>query len=90
MHPFKRGRETLLYTDASSQGLGMILMQKREDRDEQLFILAASTGLKDSHLRYSVFELEMMAIQWALKKIKMYLFGGHPVLVLTDHVSLAG
>ena len=68
----------------------MILMQKKEEEDQQLFILAASTGLKDSHRRYSTFELEMLAVVWALKKVRVYLFGGHPILVLTDHASLAG
>ena len=29
----------------------MILMQKKENTDKQLFILAASTWLKDSHKR---------------------------------------
>ena len=89
VHPFKRGRETTLYTDASSEGLSMILMQKKQNEDKQLFILAASTGLKESHKRYSTFELEMMGVVWALKKVRVYLFGGHPILVLTDHASLA-
>ena len=90
VHPFKRGQDTQLYTDASAEGLRMILMQKKEGEDKQLFILAASTGLKDSHRRYSTYELELLAVLWALKKIKVYLFGGHPILVLTDHVSLSG
>ena len=90
VHPFKRGRKTILYTDASSEGLGMVLMQQKEDENKLLFILAASTGLKDSHRRYSTFELEMLGVVWALKKVKVYLFGGHPILVYTDHASLAG
>ena len=90
VHPFKRGRKTILYTDASSEGLGMVLMQQKEDENKLLFILAASTGLKDSHKRYSTFELEMLGVVWALKKVKVYLFGGHPILVYTDHASLAG
>ena len=66
VHPFKKGRETTLYTDASAEGLGMILMQKKEEEDRHLFILASSTGLKDSDKRYSTFEIDMLAIVWAL------------------------
>ena len=49
----------------------MILMQKKQEEDKQLFILAASTGHKDSHKRYSTFELEMLAVVWALKKVRV-------------------
>ena len=54
------------------------------------FVLAASSGLSPPQTQYSVYELETLAIQWALTKIKPYLFGGHPNMVLTDHRSLAG
>ena len=67
----------------------MVLMQQASNSNALLFIFAASTGLKDSHKRYSMFELEMLAISWSLHKIGMYLFGGRPITVMTDHVALA-
>ena len=54
------------------------------------FICAISTGLKPSQTRYSVYELEMLCVQWALDKLAIYLFGGHPVMVLMDHKALEG
>ena len=76
--------------DASTDSLGMVLMQQASNSNTLLFIFAASTGLKDSQRRYSTYELEMLAISWSLKKIRMYLFDSHLVTVMTDHVALAG
>ena len=37
-----------------------------------------------------MYELEMLAVAWALDKLSIYLFGGHPVMILTDHKALEG
>ena len=49
-----------------------------------------STGLTKSQFNYSVNELEMLSIQWALDKLKVYTVGEQKVVVLTDNSSLIG
>ena len=68
----------------------MVLMQQDPSTEHFYFIVAASTGLSPAQSRYSVYELETLAVQWALGKIGPYIFYGHPVMVLTDHKPLAG
>ena len=48
VHPFRADRKSFLFTDASVDGLGMVLMQQDPSSDSLLFIFASSTGLKDS------------------------------------------
>ena len=57
VHPFQRGQDMFLYTDASVDGFGFVLMQRAEDSDKLYFVMAGSTGLKDSQKRYSTYEL---------------------------------
>ena len=90
VHPFKSNRKSFIFTDASVDGLGMVLKQQDPGSDSLLFIFASSTGLKDSQKRYSTYELEMLSIVWSLNKIKCYLFGGHKITVFTDHMALQG
>ena len=65
-------------------------MQEDPSSNSLLFIFASSTGLKDSQRRYSTYELEMLSIVWGLNKIKCYLFRGHKITVLTNHMALQG
>ena len=90
VHPFKRERKTFIFTDASVDGLGMVLMQQDPNNDTLLFIFASSTGIKDSQKCYSTYELEILSIQWGLNKIRCYLFGSQPITIYTDHLAFTG
>lgn len=78
-------QELVLQTDASTQGLGAVLLQ---DTDQGLLPIAyASRALRGPETRYSTCELECLAIVWATKKFEKYLYGT-PFTLQTDHQPL--
>ena len=80
------GKEFMLETDASVQGLGAVLSQTQEDG--KLHPVAyASRALNPSEKNYSVTELETLAVVWAVTHFHSYLYGNR-VTVLTDHSAV--
>ncbi|KAL2243581.1 UNVERIFIED_CONTAM: Transposon Tf2-12 polyprotein [Sesamum indicum] len=71
----------IVYTDASKQGLGCVLMQNGK------VIAYASRQLKNHELNYPTYDLELAAIVHALKIWRHYLYG-EKFQILTDHKSL--
>ena len=70
-----------LHTDASSVGLGAVLLLRRDD---DLFpVEFISRRLSDAERNYHVNDLECLAIHWALKRLRHLLFG-RKFLVKTD------
>jgi hypothetical protein len=82
---------TILLTDASRlYGLGFALVQTGEDGRMRL-VRASSTSLSPAQSRYSTIELELQAIECAVKKCSFYLRGmSRPFKVVTDHRPLLG
>lgn len=79
--------ETELHCDASSHGFGAILMQRGVDRNfHPIFYFSKRTT--DSESRYHSFELEMLAIVYALRRFRIYLHGLQ-FKIITDCNSLA-
>ena len=75
------GKEFIVYSDASLNGLGCVLMQKGE------VIAYASRQLKPHEKNYPTHDLELAAIVFALKIWRHYLFG-EKCHIFTDHKSL--
>ena len=76
------GNENLeVYSDASKQGLGCVLMQNRK------VIAYASRQLKPHEINYPTHDLELAAIVFALKIWRHYLYGA-TCKIFTDHKSL--
>ena len=71
----------MIYIDASRQGLGCILMQT--DR----VIVYASRQLKKHEENYPTHDLELIAVVFALKIWRHYLYGA-PCMIFTNHKSL--
>ncbi|VVA40329.1 PREDICTED: retrotransposon, partial [Prunus dulcis] len=71
----------VIYSDASLQGLGCVLMQ--HDR----VIAYASRQLKKHEQNYPVHDLELAAVVFALKIWRHYLYG-ETCQIFTDHKSL--
>ena len=63
------------------------MIQKSPDEKTSI-IAAGSTGLTPAQTRYSVFDLELSAIVYALKKLQDYVSGGLRFSILTDHRAL--
>ncbi|KAI3720763.1 hypothetical protein L2E82_31756 [Cichorium intybus] len=70
-----------VYNDASHRGLGCVLMQRGK------VIAYASRQLKDLETKYTTHDLELVAIVFALKIWRYYLYGTKCKL-FTDHKSL--
>ena len=75
----------VLQTDASSTGLGAVLLQEFEDSLHP--VCFASRKLLDREKRYSTIEHECLAIVWAVHKFVRFLWGVRFVLQ-TDHRPL--
>jgi hypothetical protein len=76
----------VLRTDASDIGIGAVLLQESEG---VLFPVAyASKKLLSRERAYSIMEKECLAIVWAVKKFRVYLYGASFTLQ-TDHQPLA-
>ena len=75
----------LLQTDASSEGIGAILLQ--EEGGVKHPVAFASKKLLPRERNYSTIEREALAIVWGVQKYEMYLLGAHFYLE-TDHHPL--
>ncbi|WMV46656.1 hypothetical protein MTR67_040041 [Solanum verrucosum] len=75
------GKEYVVYSDASHNGLGCVLMQ------EGKVISYASRKLKPHELNYPTHDLELAAVVFALKIWRHYLYG-EKCHIFTDHKSL--
>lgn len=76
----------ILTTDASNIALGAVLSQGQIGSDKP--IAYASRTLSDTETRYSTIEKELLAIIWATKHFRPYLYG-QKFLIYTDHRPLA-
>ena len=70
-----------VYTDASKEGLGCVLMQNGK------VIAYATRKLKQHEMNYPTHDLELAAVLFALKKWRHYLYG-ITFEAFTDHKSL--
>ncbi len=51
-------------------------------------VQAGSRFLTDAEANYSMVELELRGIEWAIMKCRLYLLGLQPFQVISDHSSL--
>ena len=75
------GKEYVIFSDASLNGLGCVLMQ------EGKVVTYASRQLKPHEKNYPTHDLELAAIVFALKIWRHYLYG-EKFFIYTDHKSL--
>lgn len=78
-------KDFILTTDASNVALGAVLSQGTVGSDKP--VCYASRTLSDSELNYSTIEKELLAIVWATKYFRPYLFG-RKFKIITDHKPL--
>jgi hypothetical protein len=79
----------ILYTDASSFGLGAVLSQKVEDGKEHV-VAYASKRTDNTQKNYYASELECLAVVWTIQLFRPYLQSKIPFTLVTDHSALKG
>ena len=81
-------RQFFLRTDASNTGIGVVLLQEKDDTGEKFPVSYASRKLLPRERGYATVEKEALAIVWGIQKFEPYLYGREFVLQ-TDHQSLS-
>ena len=76
---------TILSADASSYGLGAVLLQ--ETNKQRRPVAYASRSMTETEQRYAQIEKEALAITWACEKFSEYILG-LPIEIETDHKPL--
>ena len=78
----------VLYTDASSRGLGAVLAQEQDGAERT--IAYASRGLSSAEQNYPAHKLEFLALKWSVTdKFSDYLYGAqHKFTIFTDNNPL--
>jgi hypothetical protein len=84
---FEPDRETTLQVDASRKnGMGYALLQRHGDTWK--LVDANSRWGTDTESRYAIVELELAAVEWAIRKCRLYLSGIPTFTVMVDHQAL--
>jgi hypothetical protein len=79
-------QDYIINTDASVKAIGAVLMQRNKEGLVNI-VSTASRVITPAEQRYTTCELELMAIVYALRKFRVYIYG-HKVTLNTDHKSL--
>ena len=82
---FKKKKPLRIICDASKQALGAVLQQKEDMGWKQ--ISYASRFLTELEVKYSINELELLAVVWAIEHFKNYVYGEN-FDVVSDHKAL--
>lgn len=73
---FSESERTILYTDASPNALGAVLIQEGTTRSPRI-ISFASKSLTDTEKRYAQNQREALATVWAVEHFSFFLLGRH-------------
>ena len=76
----------IIYTDASSTGLGTVLSQL-DDNGKEKVIAYASKSMNSAKRNYGITDQECLAIVWVVQHFQHYL-GLKPFTIVTDHSAL--
>ena len=87
MTNFKRNKKLRIICDASKQGLGAKL-QQQQDNQEWKPVSFASRFVTNFEAKYSINELELLAVVWAIEHFRNYVYGVN-FQVISDHKALA-
>ena len=85
LSPYSIHAPTKVSADASSYGLGAILLQQHDSAWKP--VAYASRTMSDTEVRYAQIEKEALAVTWACEKFSNYILG-KPVKIETDHKPL--
>lgn len=80
-------KPTCVSCDASSYGLGAVLLQKQQD-GEYKPVFYQSRSMTPTEQRYAQVEREALAVTWACEKFSEYITGLKDLKIETDHKPL--
>ena len=83
---FDPNLETTVSADASSYGLGAVLLQKQTSGENKL-VAYISRSMTSTEQKYAQIEKEALAFTWACERLSDYLIG-LKFHILTDHKPL--
>lgn len=83
---FDANKRIVASADASSFGLGSVLMQIGKQGRE--IVAYASRTLSDTEKRYAQIEKEALGLTWGCEKFQEYILGLNEVILETDHKPL--
>ena len=84
LEPFNTDNELIALVDASLLGLGFVLFQKDSNGRTSL-VQAGSTNLKHAQVRWSMPELELLAVKHMLNKCNFYTaHSTKPIIIYSD------
>lgn len=85
LHAFRDDCLSTITVDASMNGLGAVLSQRVNGREQS--VAFATRSLKTFERNYSTIEREALACVWAVQKFKIYIWG-RKFIILSDHKPL--
>ena len=83
---YAKDKDNIVTTDASTTGLAITIWQRKDDGNTKP-IAYGSRYLNDTEKKYSIGELELLAVVWGLEKFRFHLYG-KKVHLYTDHQAL--
>ena len=84
---YSPNRKTRLSSDASSYGLGAVLLQKQDDGEFKP-VFYTSRSLTPTEQRYAQIEKEALGVTWACEKFREFIMGLKDLTIETDHRPL--
>ena len=81
---YAKDKDNIVTTDASTTGLGITLWQKQDDGNTKL-ITFESRFLNHTEKKYSIGELEFLALVWGLEKFQFYLYEKKVYIPIIKH-----
>ena len=71
---YAKDKDNIVTTDASTTRLGITIWQKQDNGNTKP-IASGSRFLNDTENKYSIGELELLAVVWGIEKFRFYHYG---------------